>query len=410
VLVSSLLRRTVLSIHFRSLKVLMSRYITAESRAMYHRRVRERARKALPFLLWDGDPYIVITDNGELKWILDAYTASNRYPYAQRIRDGTNYMRNSVKVVIDAYQGTIDAYIADPGDPIIQTYDRVFPGIFKPLDTLPVDLRAHLRYPEDLFRIQTVLYATYHMGEPEIFYHREDEWQIPAVGRGEVSRDPFLRHIVMKLPTEAREEFIIMTPFTPRQKDNLSAWMVARNDGEHLGELVVYRFPRQRLVFGPTQVANRIDQNTEVSRQISLWDQRGSQVIRGNLLVIPIEESLIFVQALYLRAEGGRIPELKRVIVAYENQVVMEETLEEGLERLFGGSLGVAPERRPEVAAAQPAAASTAVAELIAQAADRYDRALAAQRAGDWARYGEEMRLVGDLLRRLRALSGTPPD
>ena len=410
VLVSSLLRRTVLSIRFGSLKILMSNYITSESRVMYHRRVRERARKALPFLIWDGDPYVVITDDGQLKWILDAYTASDRYPYAQRIRDGTNYLRNSVKVVIDAYHGTVDAYIADPEDPIIRTYDRVFPGIFKPLDALPADLRAHLRYPEDLFRIQTMLYTTYHMGEPEIFYHREDEWQIPTVGRGEISRDPYLRHMVMKLPTEAREEFIIMTPFTPRGKDNLSAWMVARNDGEHLGELVVYRFSRQRLLFGPTQVANRIDQDTEVSRQISLWDQRGSQVIRGNLLVIPIEESLIFVQALYLRAEGGRIPELKRVIVAYENQVVMEETLEGGLERLFGGSFDVATERRPDVAEARPAAAVTTLNELIAEAADHYDQALAAQRSGDWARYGDEMRRVGELLRQLRQQSGTPPN
>ncbi len=410
VAVSSLLRQAVLSIHFRSLKVLLSGYITRDSRVMYHRRVRERAQKALPFLLWDGDPYVVITERGELKWILDAYTASDRYPYAQPIRGGMNYMRNSVKVVIDAYHGTVDAYIADPDDPIVQTYDRVFPGVFQPLDALPTDLRAHLRYPEDLFRIQTALYATYHMSEPEIFYHREDEWQIPAAGRNEMSRDPFLRHIVMKLPTEGQEEFIIMTPFTPRQKDNLSAWMVARNDGEHLGELVVYQFPRQRLVFGPTQVGNRIDQDTEVSRQISLWDQRGSQVIRGNLLVIPIEESLIFVQALYLRAEGGRIPELKRVIVAYQNQVVMEETLEEGLERLFGGEVTVAAEPRAALVETQPASGVTTLEELITQAAESYDRALAAQRSGDWARYGEEMRRVGELLRQLRERSGTSPN
>ncbi len=308
---------------------------------------------------------------------------------------------------MDAYDGRVEAYIVDPDDALIQTYARIFSGIFRPLDEMPVDLRPHLRYPEDLFRIQTTLYATYHMGEPEIFYHREDEWQIPTTARGDASRDPFLRHIIMTLPGEEREEFILMTPFTPRGKDNLSAWMVARNDGEHLGELVVYRFPRQRLVFGPTQVVNRINQDTEISRQISLWDQRGSQVIRGNLLVIPIEESLIFVQALYLRAEGGRIPELKRVIVAYENQVVMEETLEAGLVLLFGGATGT--ERSPAeipVELGRAAAAGGTLVDLIGDAGSAYDRAMQAQRAGDWARYGEEMRRVGELLRQLRDSTG----
>ncbi|MBE0594029.1 MAG: UPF0182 family protein, partial [Gemmatimonadales bacterium] len=307
--VSSAFRRMVLSTYFQALKIFLSQDITTESRVMYHRRIGERARKALPFLFWDGDPYMMITDDGQLKWILDAYTASDRYPYSQPAVGGFNYMRNSVKVVIDAYEGTVQAFIADPEDPIVRTYASIFPAIFAPLDSMPADIRAHLRYPEDLFRIQTLLYGTYHMNEPEIFYHREDEWQVPVSSRGDGSRDPFLRHIVMKLPGEASEEFILMIPFTPRGKDNLSAWMVARNDGARLGELVVYRFPRQRLVFGPTQVVNRINQDTEVSRQLSLWDQRGSEVIRGNLLVIPIEESLIFVQAIYLRAEGGRIPE-----------------------------------------------------------------------------------------------------
>jgi uncharacterized membrane protein (UPF0182 family) len=388
----------------------MSQDITRESRVMYHRRIRERAQKALPFLFWDGDPYIVITEEGHLKWILDAYTASSRYPYAQRLSDGTNYLRNSVKVVIDAYDGTVEAYIADAEDPIIQTYEKIFDGIFQPLDAMPADLRAHIRYPEDLFRAQTQLYATYHMGEPEVFYHREDEWQIPATMRGENTRDPYLRHIVMKLPGEDRAEFILMTPFTPRQKDNLSAWMVARNDGEHFGELVVYRFPRQRLVFGPAQVVNRINQDTDISQQISLWDQRGSQVIRGNLLVIPIEESLIFVQALYLRAEGGRIPELKRVIVAYENQVAMEETLEASLARLFGSASGGGPalveDLEPAAAAAAEPSIPASVAELARQAQEAYDRATAAQRVGDWARYGAEMQRVGELLTQLRELAG----
>jgi uncharacterized membrane protein (UPF0182 family) len=409
--VRSFMRRLLLTTRFGSLKILLSDDITSESRVLFHRNIRERASKAMPFLRWDNDPYIVIREDGRLQWILDAYTSSSRYPYAQPLSDGTNYLRNSVKVVIDAYDGTIEAYVTEADDPVIQTYAKAFTGIFKPLSDMADDLRAHIRYPEDLFQAQTALYTTYHMNEPQIFFHREDQWQIPALpSRGNV-RDPFLRHMVMRLPGEESEEFIVMTPFTPRQKDNLAAWMVARNDGEHYGELVVYRFPRQSLVFGPTQIVNRINQNTEISRQISLWDQRGSEVIRGNLLVIPIEESLIFVQALYLRAEGGRIPELKRVIVAYRNQVAMEETLEGSLGRLFGGALAAEPRDLPlqlPVGAAATAGAGAAPAanlvDLVRQAAEHYDRAIAAQRVGDWGRYGEEIERVGELLRRLREL------
>jgi uncharacterized membrane protein (UPF0182 family) len=372
---------------------------------LYYRNIRERAAKALPFLSWDSDPYMVITEAGELKWILDAYTASGRYPYSQPISDGTNYMRNSVKVVIDAYDGDVNAYVVDAEDPIVRTYQNIFPDIFAPLDEMPSDLRAHIRYPEDLFQVQTALYTTFHMDEPDIFYSREDQWQIPVSSRGEGSRDPFLRHIVMKLPGEETEEYIVMTPFTPRQKDNLAAWMVARNDGPSYGELVVYRFPRQSLVFGPSQIVNRMNQDTEISRQISLWDQRGSEVIRGSLLVIPIEESLIFVQAIYLRAEGGRIPELKRVVVAYQNRVVMEETLDQGLARLFGSAAAVeAVDTVTESEAMLESEPSASLVELIQQASDHFDLALEAQRAGDWARYGEQMSRVGELLRRLREL------
>lgn len=405
VAVGSPLRRLVLATYFGSLKVLLSGDITSESRAMYFRNIRTRARTALPFLLFDGDPYLVVTDSGRLRWILDAYTATNRYPYAQSL-SGINYMRNSVKVVIDAFDGTVTAYLVDPQDPLARTLDAVFPGILRPLEEMAGDLRAHLRYPEDLFRMQTDLYATYHMAEPEIFYHREDQWQKPALTRTAESQDPFLRHIVMRLPGEESAEFILMVPFTPRGKDNLSAWMIARNDGEHYGQLLVYRFPKQSLVFGPTQVVNRMNQDTEISRQISLWDQRGSQVIRGNLLVIPIEESLIYVQPLYLRAEGGRIPELKRVIVAYQNRVVMEETLEAGLARLFGDGaaapLAVAATPAPTVA--EPAERGTA--ELVRRAVELYQSAVSAQRSGDWARYGAELSRLGDVLRQLQAASG----
>ena len=406
--VGGLLRRLVFAAYFRSLKVLLSSDITSESRALYIRNIRQRARTALPFLTFDGDPYMVIDNAGRLLWILDAYTATSRYPYAQPLRNGINYMRNSVKVVIDAFEGSVTAYLADPADPLIRTFANVFPGIFQPLDSMPADLRAHLRYPEDLFRVQSDMYGTYHMAEPEIFYHREDQWQKPVLSMAPERADPFVRHMVMRLPEERQAEFIFMVPFTPRGKDNLASWMVARNDGDHYGELVVYRFPKQSLVFGPTQIVNRINQDTEIARQVALWDQGGSEVIRGNLLVIPIEESLIYVMPLYLRAQGGRIPELKRVVVAYQNRVVMEETLEEGLSQLFGRGAG-APSREPVRVAGAPStapAANARAADLSRRASEALRRAVEAQRTGDWARYGEELRRLEEVLRQLQVVLG----
>ena len=417
--VGSLWRRLVLAARFGSSKILFSQDITGDSRVLYYRNIRARAMKALPFLRFDHDPYLVIAADGTLKWILDGYTTSDRYPYAQRLSDGTSYMRNSAKIVIDAYDGSLKAYISAPADPVIRTWARIFPGIFAPLDSIPADLRAHLRYPDELYRIQAGLYTTYHMDAPEDFYHREDQWQIPVVDQtgGSV---PFMRHIIMRLPEESQAEFVYMVPFTPRGKDNLAAWMVARNDGAEYGRLRVYRLSRQTLVFGPTQIENRINQNTEISRQVSLWDQRGSEVIRGDLLVIPIESSLLYVQPLYLRAEGGRIPELKRVVVAYQNQVVMQETLEGGLAELFGGAAGQGGQAVPAVAAVAGAAAMTAgrggagigdaaVRSLVAEARRRYQNAMAAQRDGDWARYGEEIRELGRVLERIAAGSSEPP-
>jgi uncharacterized protein len=395
--VGSLPRRLLFAAYFRSMKVLLSSDITNDSRAMYFRNIRVRAQKALPFLIFDADPYLVIDDAGRLRWILDGYTRTSRYPYAQRLANGINYMRNSVKVVIDAYDGAVTAYLADPADPLAQTLAKVFPGVFRPLGDMPADLRAHLRYPEALFRVQSDMYAIYHMDDPIAFYHREDQWQKPALAQPGSTQDPFLRHIVMRLPGEKDPEFIFMVPFTPKGKDNLASWMVARNDGEHYGKLVVYRLPKQSLVYGPLQIVNRINQDTEISRQISLWDQRGSEVIRGHLLVIPIEEALIYVQPLYLRAEGGRIPELKRVVVAYQNRVVMEETLEAGLARLFGGVM----ERAAAAPEPAPAAGTKNAAELARQASEVYQRAVTAQRAGDWARYGEEWSRLSELLKRL---------
>jgi uncharacterized membrane protein (UPF0182 family) len=318
-------------------------------------------------------------------------------------------MRNSVKVIIDAYNGSIDAYVVDPADPLAATYGKIFPGIFKPISAMPADIRKHMRYPTDLFSIQSSLFATYHMDAAESFYHREDQWQAPTIIDQPDEGQKFMRHIVMKLPEEKQAEYIFMSPFTPKGKDNLAAWMIARNDGPEYGKLSVYRFPKQSLVYGPQQIKSRINQDTDISRELTLWDQRGSEVIRGELLVIPIEEALIYVQPLYLRSQGGKIPELKRVVVAYQNQVVMAETLEAGLARLFGGNV---PQTSDSVATAatglpgdttkravpSPASPATSVSE----AQQHYDRAIQAQRAGDWAAYGREIKALGEVLARLR--------
>ena len=407
--VGSIFRRAMFAMRFGALNILLSQDIRSDSKVLYNREVMHRVRSAMPFLTFDQDPYIVVAENGQLKWMIDAYTSTSRYPYSQRLSDGTSYMRNSVKVIVDAYDGTLDAYVVDDKDPLIRTYGKIFPGLLKPGSEMPADMRAHMRYPTDLFGVQSLLYATYHMDSPETFYHREDQWQTPSIGDQDDAGSRFMRHIVMKLPEESRAEFIYMAPFTPRGKDNLASWMIARNDGEHYGKLRVYSFPKQSLVYGPRQIMARIDQDTEISRELTLWDQRGSEVIRGELLVIPVEEALIYVQPIYLRANGGRIPELKRVVVAYQNRVLMRETLEAGLETLFGGEAApptevppVADSTSPSTAVAPPAGPPPSQS-LITQARNHYDRAIAAQRSGDWAVYGREIQALGEVLRRMNS-------
>jgi uncharacterized membrane protein (UPF0182 family) len=393
--IDSFFKKLLMAFRFAEVKLLLSEDITPESRIMYYRNIQDRVKRVLPFLQLDHDPYVVITDSGSLKWIYDAYTVSNLYPYSEKIglQNQINYIRNSVKVVIDVYNGKMQFYVAEPEDPLIQTYAKIFENTFLPLSDMPEDLRRHLRYPEDIFIYQTALYTIYHMEEPQIFYNKEDKWQIPRIAEGR--EDPMMRHIIMKLPGETKEEFILMIPFTPQGKDNLAAWMVARADGENYGKLAVYRFPKQKLVFGPRQIINRINQDPDISKQISLWDQRGSEVNLGPLLVIPVEESLLYVRPLYLRAEGGKIPELKRVIVAYENRIAMEETLNESLNKIFVE----AEEKLPEEEKETPSATQE---ELIFQAQQHYQAALQAQREGNWTLYGEEIEKLGEILEQLK--------
>jgi hypothetical protein len=340
----------------------------------------------------------------------DAYTTTDHYPYSTPATSRINYIRNSVKIVIDAYNGTTTFYLADERDPLALTLARIFPSLFRKLDEMPPDLRRHVRYPETMFAIQAAMYSTYHMTNPAVFYNKEDQWEVPAIDveGSPISMEPY--YTIMKLPGAQSAEFIQMLPLTPRRRDNLAAWMVARSDDPNYGHLMVFQFPKQKVVFGPRQIVGRINQDQVISPQITLWNQQGSQVIQGTLLVIPIEESLLYIRPLYLRGVGGRIPELKQVIVAYQNQIVMEATLDAALNRLFGGSSapsppGLPPSGTPPSLTQTPAPATQAPAPstspLSQQALDHYRRALDAQRQGNWSAYGEEIKRVGEILQEL---------
>lgn len=405
-------RRLLFAIRFGATNIVVTSQLTAESRIMFHRQIGERVRAIAPFLQYDADPYPVVAD-GRLFWIQDAYTTSTNYPYATPFgARGINYLRNSVKVVIDAYHGSTAFYLWEPTDPIAMTINRIFPGLLRPMDEMPKALRSHVRYPEEIFKVQAAAFATFHMTNPQVFYNKEDQWQVPVID-DEGSATPMQPYYtIMRLPGEKGTEFIQMLPFTPRLKDNLAAWMVARSDGEHYGRLFVFQFPKQKVVFGPRQIVARINQDQTIAPQITLWNQQGSQVIQGTLLVIPIEESLLYVRPLYLRSSGGRIPELKRVIVAYQDQIVMAETLNQGLVQIFGRSVATAlsPDVRmvddvepvvPGGGVATPTPVVGAPPDLAALAVlanSHFERATVAQREGNWALYGEEMKKLGEVL------------
>ncbi len=398
----SLFRRLLFSLKYRTEKILFSSDITDNSRVLIFRNIKERFQKIAPFLLFDHDPYLVITDDGRLVWMVDAYTASSRLPYSKPSVRRTNYVRNAVKATLDAYNGTVTYYVSDPDDKIIQVYRRIFPALFKDMAGMPADLKRHVRYPQWLLQLQASIYAAYHMTDPKVFYNKENLWEIPVFE--EKMMQPY--YTIMKLPSEKREEYILLLPYTPAKRDNLAAWLAARCDAPDYGKLVVYTFPRDRLVFGPRQVDARINQDSYISQQLTLWNQRGSRVIRGSLLVIPVERSLLYVQPLYLAAaDAVGLPELRRVIVAYENEVVMEENLELALQRLFGarkaGAAGPPAGTGTAAAAVSAPAGRASLKELAAEAMKSYQRATEMQRQGNWSGYGEELRKLEQLLKKM---------
>ncbi len=444
-------QRLLYAWYFRDPRILLTQNFTPDSQILFRRTIRERAATLVPFLHYDSDPYLVVLD-GRLHWLLDAYTTSDHYPYSEPIRSSAaralpsrtansadadaeppvdpqqqaeqhpeyrdplvdlgdlNYIRNSVKVVIDAYNGTVGYYIADPDDPLVQTYAAAFPGLFQPLSALPAGLEAHLRYPTSLFAAQSRLYATYHMRDPQVFYNKEDQWQIPLelLGSQPILVPP--HYFFMKLPGEQREEFILMTPFTPTRKDNMIAWLAARSDGEQYGKLLAFQFSKQELIYGPRQIEARIDQDPVISQQITLWSQRGSQVYRGNVLVIPINSSILYVEPLYLQAEQSRLPELRRVIVAYEDQIVMSPTLEESLRLVFGTAETTATPASltpPGLSLPLPGTTDNPLAgDLVQQALRQWEAAQQALVRGNQNDYGRLQRELYETLRELEQQVG----
>ncbi|HEX9871384.1 MAG TPA: UPF0182 family protein, partial [Candidatus Tectomicrobia bacterium] len=345
----------------------------------------------------DRDPYVVVSE-GRLFWMQDAYTTSAYFPYSQPFEElPLNYIRNAVKVVIDAYHGTVQFYVVDAADPIAATYQRIFPGLFQPFAAMPQDLQRHIRYPEDLFVIQSQMYRAYHMENPDVFYNREDLWQFPhqLAGGERATMTPY--YTIMRLPGEPQAEFVLMLPMVPSQRQNMIAWLAARCDPPNYGKLVVFEFPKDKLIYGPSQIEARINQNPEISQQISLWNQMGSRVIHGNLLVIPVENAVLYISALYLRSETGQLPELKRVFAAYGDRVVMEDTLPGALAALFKETATA-----PKVSEVQASAPALGPASGRArEALDRYQQAMERLKAGDWGGFGTELEALRRILEEL---------
>ena len=404
-------RRFIYAWELGDFNILISNQLTTQSKVLYYRNIQDRVSHLAPFLTLDKDPYPVIMD-GKLYWIQDAYTSSNRYPYSTPDASGINYIRNSVKAVIDSYNGSVTFYVSDPTDAVIRTYQSIFPALFQPLAKMPQTLRDHLRYPEDMFVIQANAYRSYHMKDARVFYNKEDLWAVPQELYFGTPQTMAPYYVIMKLPGEQNEEFLLMLPFTPVNKNNTVSWMAARSDGANYGKLLTYLFPKDKLVYGPSQVENRIGQDTTITSQFSLWSQGGSNVIRGNLLLIPIAKSMIYVEPVFLQAQSGGLPELKRVIVATGDQISMQPTLAEALANIFGGQpAATTPATSNATSSGTTPPASTGgvvsptLTDLVNQAQQHYNQAIADQKAGDWAGYGQEIAALQAVLEQLSALT-----
>ncbi|MGM0368881.1 MAG: UPF0182 family protein [Bacillota bacterium] len=391
---SNLLRKLAFSFKYSTMKILLNNDITADSQLMFDRNIKGRVRKVAPFLQYDNDPYMVIAD-GKSYWIQDAYTTTNMYPYSEPQSWG-NYIRNSVKVVIDAYTGKMKFYVVDDSDPLIKTYKKIFPKLFIDQEKMPDSLKSHLRYPQDLFSIQTNMFNKYHMNNPNVFYNNEDLWEIPQENYAGESIDMEPYYTLLNLPgDEDKNNFLIMQPFTPNNKDNMIAWL----GGKANGDLVLYSFPKQKLVYGPRQIEARIDQESIISEQLSLWNQQGSRVIRGNLLTIPVDESILYVEPVYLQADNGQLPELKRIIAAYGDKVVMARNLETLFLKLFGIEQ-VPGEELPKEE--QEIITQFTSQQLIGDLISTYETAQEHLKDGEWEEYGERIEELEKMMEDLK--------
>jgi uncharacterized membrane protein (UPF0182 family) len=342
--VGSFFLKVAAAISEGELNIIFTGYLTGESRMMIHRRVQDRLGYLAGFLHWDQDPYLVITDDGRLVWMVDGYTTSQSHPYSATLPvagldAGANYIRNAVKATVDAYTGKISLYVFDPSDPIIQAYEHLFPKLFRPASEMPADLRRHARYPEVLFRAQAEAYRIFHMRDPQVFYNKEDIWEIAHNLFGQSGQPEPVQptYVVATLPGEKQPEFLLILPFTPRAKDNLIGWMAARCDGEHLGDLVFFQLPKQQLMYGPMQIESRIDQDQNISKDLTLWNQQGSRVLRGNIIALPVTGGFLYVESIYIQANEARMPQLKKVVLAMGDRLIYRDTFEEALADLTGG-------------------------------------------------------------------------
>lgn len=382
----NMLNRLMFAIREQSLKILVSTNINDDSKIIINRDIMDRVYEIMPYLSYEQDPYLVTAD-GKLYWIIDAYTTSNNYPYSEPYNPASrvNYIRNSVKVVVDAYNGQTDYYVVDDSDPIAKTMQKIYPDLFKNFSDMPLELQSHIRYPNTLFSIQASVYQRYHMEDIQVFYQNEDRWAIANEIYGITKQQMTPNYYIMKLPGEEKAEFVNTIPYTPMDKQNMMALFVARNDGDNYGKLVLYQLPKNRIIYGPEQIEAQIDQNTEISKEFSLWNSSGSTYTRGNMFIIPIENSLIYVEPVYLEATNSSIPEVKRVIVAYNDRIAYEETLAEALVSMFGEGTG---SDSPDTSDMPNEGDNLSVADLAKLANEAFNNATEAQRNGDWAAYG----------------------